>query len=312
VRARLGLCALLLGTLGLAGCNPQIWPKPMDARRSPLPPGALWQEGPEEVTLVRLADPVKVRPPGQNAGFPVLYYDKSRRVRAGSGVLVDAGGRAEILWPSGTSVTLTGPGAGVVGSTSRGDPTFVFEGLGLARLNVVSPDQVQLLGGSILTGDSGPYLVRRSGPETIQVRNQSKEPLMVAFRTTEFEIGPGQQIDLPLISGGAAPTAGDGFRVIDADGYWIEARGDVQSQAGQGGLRLQASGPHEIRGLGVRMKLSEGDSVTFTGLGREGRGPVPPAPDEPEFPGSEFTEPESTPDDSDTDPPAGTGDSADS
>lgn len=271
------------GALAAAACNPQIWPKPMDPQRSPLPPGASaqWAEGPEEVTLVRHADPVKVRPAGQHAGFPVLYYEKSRRIRAGAGVLVDAGGRAEVLWPSGTTITLFGPASGIVGSTSRGEPTFVLDELGSARMTLQEMDQVQLVGGAILTGESGPYLVERTGPETIRVRNQSKEPLRVGFRTTDFEVGPGQQIDLPLVSGGGHPRAEDGFRALAGPGFSVDVRGEVRSTPLADGLRLSADGLHELRGLGVRVHLESGETAVFSGLAGPGRPSQPESAGQP-------------------------------
>ena len=51
----------------------------------------------------------------------------SLRINAGSWVFSGAGGRLEVLWPSGTSVVLFGSCTGVVGSESLGESTFYFQ-----------------------------------------------------------------------------------------------------------------------------------------------------------------------------------------
>ncbi|MEO6711124.1 MAG: hypothetical protein ABI054_07405, partial [Planctomycetota bacterium] len=88
----LGVCA--------SGCffpNTQRWPPPMGGDFEKLPPGdaAGRPEGIEEVTVIRHADPVRVRPVGALSGQPLAFYDKRMRLNAGSSVIVSPGGRAE-------------------------------------------------------------------------------------------------------------------------------------------------------------------------------------------------------------------------
>ena len=261
--------ALLLLTLGCASCSSQLWAPPIRSTVDPLPPGATgrWAEGPEEVTVVRHASPVKVRPASLRGGIPLPFYEKTQRVHSGSGVIVNAGGRAEIVWPIGTSILINGPATGVIGSPSRGEAMFHFEELGRARLFLSDGDQVRLLGGALLGGSSGPYLLERVRDEIIRVRNQSKEPLRVAFRTADFEIGPGQQIDLPLVSTGGDPIAGvESYRTITGPGFGIDVRGTVERLPAEGTVRIRADGEHAVDGLGVRLELGPDDEAVFSDL----------------------------------------------
>jgi len=262
-----------LGALVAAGCSSQLWAPPIESTVDPLPPGAMtrWVEGPEEVTVVRHASPVKVRPASLRGGIPLPFYEKTQRVRAGSGVIVDAGGRAEVVWTTGTSILINGPAVGVVGSPSRGEEVFRFEDLGRARLYLTSGDQVRLVGGAHLVGSSGPYLLERVRDEIIRVRNQSKEPLRVAFRTADFEIGPGQQVELPLVSTGGEPIAGfESYRTITGPGFGVDVRGTVERLPGDGAVRLRAEGEHAVEGLGVRIELGAGEEAELSDLAPSG------------------------------------------
>ena len=285
-------CAALACALSAAGCNAQIYPKPMEPARNPLPPGDVhrWTEGPEEVTVVRHADPVKLRPAGHTAGFPVHFYKKSQRVRAGTAVIVDAGGKAEIVWPLGSSVVLFGPATAVVGSRSRGEPTLFVEDLGRSHIELLEGDLVRLLGGAELSGPSGPYEVERNTREVLLVRNRSKLPLDLAFRSAQFEIGPGQQIELPLVSTGGAPRPSTSeYRTLAGPGFQVDVRGEVESLPAEDAVHVRASGAHELQGLGVRVHLEEGDEAVFSGLARpaaeEPAAQEPPAPAESAAPG---------------------------
>lgn len=267
-----GLCSLLLGALlaapGLVGCNAQIYPGKMLGPKD-LPPGDTkrWLAGPEEVTVVRHADPIRIRTPGATAGYPMHFYDKVQRIQAGTGVIASSGGKAEVVWPLGTSVVMFGPATGVVGSTSRGEATFIFEELGRAMLELLEGDVIRLVGGAILTGPSGPYLLELVKPEVIRVTNQSKLPLNVTYRTGEFEIGPGQRIDLPLVASGGAPLPGlEGFSNVAGPGFGVAVRGAVQAAVLPNGVALQADGQNEVQGLGVRVELPEGQQAVFSGL----------------------------------------------
>ena len=74
---------LLAAVLSSAGCagfqeNPwvdtQRWPGPMPSKHTPLPPGEgeLHPPGPEEVRILRHADPVQVRTAGNSASAEAI------------------------------------------------------------------------------------------------------------------------------------------------------------------------------------------------------------------------------------------------
>lgn len=264
-------CGALLGP----GCiHTQKWPGPMTPTVDPLPPGdsQVHLPGPEEVTVVRHADPVKIRPAGTASGIPMTFYDKRTRMRAGGQVIVAAGGRAEVLWPAGTSIVLFGRGVGWIGSPSRGEPMFDFREVERARLELHEGDQVRLIGGALLTGASGPYLLERRPSGTIWVHNQSRGPLSISFREDAFELGPGQAVVLPLLSSGGTPFSADqALRQVPGPGFSVSVRGGFEPVEDEGGVRLRGSeGPaeREAQALGVAVLVGPGEEVRFGGLDR--------------------------------------------
>ncbi len=260
---------LSLGSCHVFHWRTQVWPKPMKSRVETLPPGEaeMHPAGPEEVTIVRHADPVQVRPAGHLSGFPMHFYEKAIRVSSGSSVIVSSGGRAEVLWPGGTSIVLYGQGVGTVGSPSRGEPTLEFQDVERARMDLLEGDRVRLLGGAMLSGDSGPYLVERVSRGVLQVRNQSKAPVEVAFRDAIIELGPGQRVDLPLLSSGGAPLAdGEEPESIAGPGFSVLVSGEVETRSDGSGVHLRALEEGEATGLGVVVRLEEGGEVLFHGL----------------------------------------------
>ena len=264
----------------------QRWPAPMQAEVVPLPAGdaANHPVGPEEVSLIRHADPVQVRPAGALSGHPLNFYEKKVRLTAGGAVIVAAGGRAEVLWSSGSSIVLFGRGIGWVGSPSRGEPMFEFQEVERATLELHEGDQVRLLGGSILSGASGPYVLERTPEGTQWVRNQSKGSVRVAFREELFELGPGQGVLLPLLSESAAPYSDDpALKRVNGPGFSVRVLGDLEVTEDENSMRVDATSAsddaREARSLGVRVRLSTGDSVTFSGLGKPKSAPVPAAAD---------------------------------
>jgi len=272
----LATCGLLLTLEGCLGMRTQLWPEPMvGPAAEQLPPGdsAARQPGPEEVSVMRHADPVRIRPAGALAGYPLSFVEKRARLTAGGSVLVAPGGRAEVLWPSGSSIVMFGLGIGWIGSPSRGEPLFEFQDVDSARLELMPGDSVELLGGSILSGNSGPYMLDRYGDETLRVRNQSKGRLQVAFREEVFDLDPGQSLLLPLISDGGAPRSPDlGLQRVSGPGFAVHVRGPVEVQPDATGVRVRAlanqPGERYLRGLGVGVRLGEGEQALFTGLGR--------------------------------------------
>lgn len=239
----------------------------------PLPPGDidLHPAGPEEVSVVRHADPVQVRPAGALSGHPVEFYDRRTRLTAGGSVIVAAGGRAEILWPGGSSIVMLGRGIGWVGSPSRGEPTFEFAEVERARLDLREGDSVRLVGGALLTGASGPYLLEHRPDRTLFVQNQSKGTLSIAFREELFELAPGQIVILPLLSSGGAPFSDDpDVQRFSGPGFAVRMIGRLEAEEEAGGIRVRASADSsegaEARAFGLRVRLTPGESVLFRAL----------------------------------------------
>lgn len=210
-RQRLVLAALACAALA-PSCfwlKTQRWPAPMEGPTgADLPPDPHPHlPGPEEATVFRHADPVQFRPAGALAGYPLVFFDKKARATAGACVIVSAGGRAEVLWPSGASVVMFGQAVGWIGSPGRGEPLFDFQDVDRATIELEAGDHVRLLGGALLFGDSGPYLVERKRADILILRNQAKAPVTLSYRDTVYELAPGQTVDLPIVSTGTAPAA---------------------------------------------------------------------------------------------------------
>lgn len=244
----------------------------MESSVDPLPAGdsLMHPPGPEEVTVLRHADPVQVRPVGSYAGIPMAFYEKKTRLTAGGQVIVSPGGRAEVLWSQGSSIVLFGRGVGWIGSPSRGDPMFDFSDVERARLMLSEGDQVRLVGGALLSGSSGPYLLQREPAGTLSVHNQSKGRLSIAFRQETFELGPGQHVRLPLLSAGASPYGQDlGLQRVSGPGFNVMVRGDFEPLPDERAVHLRAKegvADREAEALGVRVQLSPDEEVRFGGL----------------------------------------------
>ncbi len=248
------------------------YPGPVEAEVLPLPPGAepLMQRGPEEVLVMRHSDPVQVRPAGSAGAYPLTFYSKRVRINAGSAVFVAPGGRAEILWPNGTSLVLSDESVGLIGSPSRGQPIFLLASTDHATLQLVPGDEVMLQGGAILTGESGPYVLDRLYADILRVHNQSKGTLEIAYRDAIFELGPGHAVDLPLLEAGSVPLDPVGFRRIPATGFEVGVRGDARSEVQGTALLLSAGEPAEVDALGLRLRLAAGEEVLLDGLAPQG------------------------------------------
>ncbi|MCK6446309.1 MAG: hypothetical protein L6Q99_07950 [Planctomycetes bacterium] len=274
---------LLLAALASAALAPscfwlktQRWPAPMEGPTgADLPPDPHPHlPGPEEATVFRHADPVQFRPAGALAGYPLVFFDKKVRATAGACVIVSAGGRAEVLWPSGASVVLFGQAVGWIGSPGRGEPLFDFQDVDRATIELEAGDHVRLLGGALLFGDSGPYLVERKRADILILRNQAKAPVTLSYRDTVYELAPGQTVDLPVVSTGTAPEEPpDDTRVLAGPGFQVEGSGALAKDEDQDALRLRAGGPAILDGLGVRVTLAAGEAATFKNLGAEDSAP---------------------------------------
>lgn len=297
VSRRVPRLAALAALVALAACagsrrwprlSTQRFPGPMAAGVDPLPPGREreFARGPEEVRVVRHADPVLIRPAGLSSAYPLTFYDKERRLNAGSWIYSKPGGRVETIWGDSSSIVMFGQGSGVIGSPSRGEPAFVFLEIERCTLDLRRRDQVELLGGALLTAESGPFVIERVREDVLRVRNQSRAQAEVAFRDRVFQLDPGQAIDLPLLSLGGRPFAPDpGTQRIAGAGLPIDVQGRVEVLEHPQGVRLRAGGEHEIAGQGVRVRLGEGEEVVFAGLA-----PAPAAA-EPEPPAGDSTAP---------------------
>jgi len=274
-----GLCSACVGA------SVQRWPGPMRATRDPLPPGdtALHRPGPEEVTVVRHADPVQIRPAGALSGRPMEFFDKRAQVNAGGAVIVAPGGRAEVLWPSGASAVVLGESVAWVGSPSRGEPILEFDELERARLELREGDSVRILGGSLLSGAGGPYTLEHLGDEVVTVANQGKEAVTISFREERFELAPNQAVRVPLLSSGGAPFVDDvSLRRFDGPGFSVRVGGELACEDVGSAVvvRAPAGVAGEARALGLRAKLTSGESVRFEPLPVRSATPrQPPASD---------------------------------
>ena len=269
---------LAAAALLCAACSTQRWPGPMEPEEEPLPPGArdLYAPGPEQVSVVRHADPVQVGRAGDAAGFPLAFFRKVERVTAGAWVYVGAGGRAELLWPAdGTTAVLYNTCNVVIGEPSRDEPTLIFRTITRARLVLTPEDRVELLGGAILRGDpveeSGPFLLDKIGPEILRVQNQSKRMATVAFRDQDIVVSPGQLVDLSVLpdeAGGTRPVQeAPGLERYETRAFGVSTRGPVAAEDLGSGLSLSALGENEVRGQGLQLELLPGERVVFGDLG---------------------------------------------
>jgi hypothetical protein len=246
----------------------------------PLPPGDAGEHPPgtEEVMVLRHADPVRIRPAGAVNARPLSFYEKQARLTAGAQVIVAAGGRGEVLFPDGGSIVFFGYAVAWIGSPSRGEPICDLREVERARVMLSEADQLRLVGGAVLSGAGGPYLLSTDDDaRTLAVDNQSKGPLSVAFREELFELGPGQEVRLPLLSAGGAPfQIAEGLRRIGGPGFNVDVLGPLEAVPSERGLAVRGSG--EAIGLGVRVRLEGGAEATFQGLGDGTQGEAPAVP----------------------------------
>ncbi|MBI5362724.1 MAG: hypothetical protein HZA53_06065 [Planctomycetes bacterium] len=275
--AVVGSIALALLASSCAGFLRWPWgstqrvPGPMENAREPLPSGdaETHPPGPEEVLILRHADPVQVRPANLTSSFPLSFYDKDLRVTAGSGVFAAPGGRAEVLWPGGNSVVLSGRCAGIVGSKSRGEPAFFFRQIERAVIDFKTEDQVELLGGSRLSAKSGPILLDHVRPDILRVKTQSKAAGEIAFREAVLTLDPGEVVDLPLLAGGGSPLQSDpGLALTQGPGFQVAWSGQVDVGKETELVRVRALGEHEVRALGLRVRMGRDEEVVFRGIVR--------------------------------------------
>jgi hypothetical protein len=260
----------------------QQWPAPMQDvpgafESSSLQGVVLNEPGVEEVLVLRYGDPVQVRPAGATASYPLPFHDKEVQLKAGSLVLCSPGGKVEILWAGGTSIVFSGRTTGLVGSPSRGEPTFAFVELESAILDLRYGDQVRLLGGALISAEVGPLALERLNSNIMRIENQSKAYARIMFREADVHLGPGEEIHLPLLSAGGDPWTGAFDDGSTSDAIPLNWEGDAHVFGEAGGVRVVPGGDNEFRGLGLRMQLDAGESFLLHGYTAAGR--AAPAPE---------------------------------
>jgi len=272
--AALALCVLASGCAGFQyfpWFDSQRWPGPMEAEVHPLPPGdaTRYPRGPEEVRVLRHADPVHVRMADSAGSVPMSFRRKELRVPAGSGVACSDGGRAEVLWGNGTSMILSGRSDGIVGSPSRGEPSFVLRDIDQVRFDPTTEDLYELMGGAMLRVRDGPVRVTRVRPDVIRVSNEAKHATQITFLGETIVLDPGHAVDLPILSTHEAPEK-SATKLVWMQGPGFGAERAESAELAADGRALVARGTGDVRALGVRVRLDAGAEARFTGLPARG------------------------------------------
>jgi hypothetical protein len=183
------------------------------------------------VRVLRHADPVHVRMADSAGSVPMSFRRKELRVPAGSGVACSDGGRAEVLWGNGTSMILSGRSDGIVGSPSRGEPSFVLRDIEQVRFDPTTEDLYELMGGAMLRVRDGPVRVTRVRPDVLRVSNEAKHAAQITFLGETIVLDPGHAVDLPILSTHGAGEERD------------EARVDAGPVSGRSARRAPSSRP---------------------------------------------------------------------
>ncbi|HPF15501.1 MAG: hypothetical protein H6830_03655 [Planctomycetes bacterium] len=264
--------ALAATMAALSGCyiDTQRFPNPMPGDYENLPEGAsdIFKAGPEEALVMRISDPVFLRRPGESSSFPVHFFRKRVRIGAGYWVLSEAGGRVDLFFGRGAELSLSGNNTIVLGSPSRGEPMVAFLEIENARLSLSANEYVELLGGALLSGDGGPFVIAHGREEVLELSNRSPNPGTVRYRDETIELQPGETLHMPLLGAGNNPREpGVGFQSVDAAGSRLGLRGSLRIlESDDRHIELVADGEHEIRAKGVVVRLDKGDKVEFDDL----------------------------------------------
>jgi hypothetical protein len=272
IRAGLAAAPLALGLLACVNAYPQRVPPPLF-----LPEGAEVPEQPVPtsgtgVTVQRDSDPVWVRRPGERGDQALPFYNKRERVPLGTLVRTGAGGRAEVLWaPDATSLALFDECRVSLGDPARDEPTLRVHSVTRALLVLTPEDRIELMGGAQLAGDpamlTGTMLLERAPGSILRVTNQSKLLVTIAFRTERLELGPGESIDLPVLSDGTEPwPEEDEPQRLELPGLSVAIHGRVEREDLEDGIRLTATEAARVRAFGVEARLEPGQTARFLGL----------------------------------------------
>ncbi len=271
---RLPMLAAALAA-SLSGCflDTQKYPGMLTPQSNPLPEGAKWSfgRGSEEAFVIRHSDPVRVRIAETNSVYDLSFYKKRTLVPAGSWVFAGPEGYAEILLPGDTQVALHGRGTGVVGSESRREPIFTLLDVTDAAVSFGESGQVELPGGAILEGSSGPFWVETIHHRLIRVRNRSNQVGRVDYRDEVIRLEPSETVELALLSDFSTPFELDpSTRAVESPAGRIALRGQVEVLSSGTGTILRATGTSEAEGLGLRLELKPGEEVRLEPLGPAG------------------------------------------
>jgi len=228
--------------------------------------------GQHAVTVQRDSDPVWVRRPGERDDYGLPFYRKRERVPVGTLVRTGAGGRAELLWaPDATSLALFDEGRVTLGDPARDEPVLRLHSVTRALLVLTPEDRVELVGGAQLEGDSlsttGPILLESVPGSILRVTNQSKLLGRIRYRTENLELGPGESIDLPILTSGAQPREEETEAQASTGlGLPISLRGRVERREENGRLSLTALEPALVTALGIEVRLAEQETLRLSGL----------------------------------------------
>ena len=264
--------------LGCTSPKQQRVPKPMRYGAADELPPPRTNAGDFQASLVRHADSVEIRRPGALDAFPMRFWDKTVRISAGWEIRCSAGGRAEFAWDAdASSVVLSDTGSVILGDAAAGEALVTFQSVTHARMTLTPEDYVVLPGGAELRGDdqdpAGPFVLYRVSNDMVGLTNQSRLTGLLRYRDVALEIGPGESLDIPIVSSGTTPNRSTGeVQTIDRGGLRLNVQGQVQTREGERTVGVRALESATLEGLGVRVTLNAGDVATLSSMRRRTTG----------------------------------------
>lgn len=222
--------------------------------------------------VMRHTDEVRLQVPGTVAGFPLTHYRNKARLVAGGWVHVSGSGRAELFWPGrASSLILSGTNAVLLGDPDRDEALVRLREVTHARFVLTPEDRIELPGGAILRGDrersNGPVVVERIGAELVRLRNESRGSCRVSFLADLFEIAPGEEVHLAILSGsgGSRPVEPrPDARTVDTGIVDFHVSGRVEWRESEGRIRITALEESEIAAQGATVRLAPGEELVLS------------------------------------------------